>query len=86
MSRIQDTWLSTLAGVRASLDKQFAAFLRRQRGDTTHVEFARRIGIPRSSLYRIEQGEESVTLKRLDSILRRLRCSIHEVWEKISVK
>ncbi len=80
MSRKRDTWPDSFGGVASSLDKQFAGFLRRKRGEMTHVAFAKKIGISRSSLYRLEQGEESVTLDRLDSILSKLRCPVSEVF------
>ncbi len=80
MSRIRDRWPDKLCFVVKSLDKQFVAFLHKKRGEMSQVAFAKKLGISRASLYRLLQGDESITLKRLDSILKRLRCPTSEVF------
>ena len=48
------------SGVRKSLEQQLGAFLRRQRGDATYAQFARKLGVSQSTLFRLEQGRRCV--------------------------
>lgn len=68
--------------MRNALEKQLAEFLRRKRGRRTYAEFSRRLGLPQSTLHRLESCEQSITLRRLQQILRRLRSSLAEVFPK----
>ena len=63
-----------------SLDKQFGRFLRERRGHVSYAVFARRLGISASTLYRLETGEQSVTLGKLEEILKRLKLPISDVF------
>jgi transcriptional regulator with XRE-family HTH domain len=62
------------------LDKQFSQFLRQQRGELTFAQFSRKTGLPVSTLYRLERGEQSITLGKLDQVLKRLKCSTADVF------
>ena len=62
------------------LDKQLAAFLRKKRGEMSFAEFGKKTGLTKSTLFRLEQGEQSITLRRLHDILQRLKCSINDVF------
>ncbi len=64
-----------------SLPKQLGQFLRRKRGEMTLPAFARKLGVSSSSLHRIEMGEQNVTLKTLEHLLKRLKCGISDVFE-----
>ena len=66
--------------MRQTLDKNLAAFLRKQRGDVTYVAFARKLGITPSSLFRLENCQQSTTLKTLQQICDRLKVDIHDVF------
>jgi len=66
--------------MRSSLDKELAEFLRKKRGDTSYAVFARKLGMTPSSLFRLENGQQSITLKNLESILERLKCSLNDVF------
>ena len=66
--------------MRETLDKQLGRFLRKQRGEMSYEQFARKLGTTKSSLYRLENGEESITLRRLQSILDKLKVSITDVF------
>jgi len=59
--------------VRQSLDKQLGQFLRQQRGNMTFAEFSRKVGLPASTLHRLEQGNQSITLRKLQHLLARLK-------------
>ena len=62
------------------LEKQFGRFLRQRRGDASYAVFARQLGISASTLYRLETGEQSVTLGKLEDILKRLKASVRDVF------
>ncbi|MHB8523740.1 MAG: helix-turn-helix domain-containing protein [Limisphaerales bacterium] len=62
----------------ANLDPKFAMFLRQRRGAATYAQFARKLGISASTLHRLENGQQSATLARLEQILGRLKCRISD--------
>jgi len=62
------------------LDKQFAAFLRRTRGERTYAQLSRKTGVPISTLHRIEQCEQSITLRMLYQIMLRLKCGLKDIF------
>src|SRR5665213_796692 len=68
------------ASVVASMQKQLGRFLRQKRGELSYPAFARKMGISSSSLHRMEMGEQNVTLKTLEFLLKRLKCSVTDVF------
>lgn len=64
------------------LAKQLAGFLRKRRGDLTYKQFARKTGISDSTLQRLEMGEQNVTLKTLEQLCERLKCSVSELFSE----
>jgi len=68
------------ADMAASLQKQLGQFLRKRRGEMTLPAYARKLGISSSSLHRMEMGEQNVTLKTLELLLKRLKCSLTDVF------
>ena len=62
------------------LDKQFGRFLRKQRGKATFAQFSRQTGLMPSNLFRLENEQQSITLKKLHQVLRRLKCSLADVF------
>ena len=62
------------------LDKKFGRFLRKQRGKMTFAEFSKRTGLMPSNLFRLENGQQSITLKKLHQVLKRLECSVTDVF------
>lgn len=62
------------------LDKQLADFLRKERGDLTYQQFARKLGITQSSLFRLEHCQQSITLRRLQQIMARLKCGLTNIF------
>jgi transcriptional regulator with XRE-family HTH domain len=69
------------AYVAASLHRQLSQFLRKKRGNMTYPAFARKLGLSSSSLHRMEMGEQNVTLKTLEHILKRFRCSASDIFD-----
>ena len=63
-----------------SLDRQFAAFLRQKRGEMTYVQFSRKTGLPPSTIFRIENSQQSITLSKLQGVLRRLKVRVRDVF------
>jgi transcriptional regulator with XRE-family HTH domain len=66
--------------MRQSLDNQLAIFLRKRRGEITYAAFARKLGITPSSLFRLENRQQSITLKTLQQIMDRLKCSWSDIF------
>jgi transcriptional regulator with XRE-family HTH domain len=66
--------------MRQTLDHQLATFLRKRRGQITYAAFARKLGITPSSLFRLENCQQSITLKTLQQIMDRLKCSWADVF------
>jgi DNA-binding Xre family transcriptional regulator len=66
--------------VSSALDKQLAQFLRRRRGDQTFADFSRKLGLPPSTLHRLETCEQSITLGRLHQIMGRLKCDLSDIF------
>lgn len=62
------------------MEQQLAEFLRKTRGEETYASFARRTGLPPSTLFRLEQGQQSLTLGRLEQILKRLKVKLRGVF------
>ena len=63
-----------------SYEKQLASFLKERRGEQTYRQFAHKLGIGASSLQRLEQGEQNVTLRALRLITRRLKVRLKEIF------
>ena len=51
-------------------------------GNQAYAEFSRKLGLPQSTLHRLERCEQSITLRRLQQILTRLRCALRDVFGK----
>jgi transcriptional regulator with XRE-family HTH domain len=66
--------------MRQTLDNQLAIFLRKRRGEITYAAFARKLGITPSSLFRLENCQQSITLKTLEQIMDRLKCSWSDIF------
>ena len=63
------------------LAKQLAAWLRKKRGDLTYQQFARKTGLSDSTLHRLEMGDENITLKTLEQLCDRFKCSVGEMFK-----
>ncbi len=63
-----------------SLDQKLARFVRLQRGTQTFSQFARKLGLGESTLHRIENGQQSATLRSVQQILKALRCDYQDVF------
>jgi transcriptional regulator with XRE-family HTH domain len=66
--------------MRQTLDNQLAIFLRKRRGEITYAAFAKKLGITPSSLFRLENCQQSITLKTLQQLMDRLKCGLPEIF------
>lgn len=78
--RIWNALAHSLCGVPASLEAQLGKFLRARRGEQTYAQFSKKLGLPPSTLHRLEQGAQSITLRGLQQIMRRLKCRLRDVF------
>lgn len=62
------------------LEKELALFLQRKRGSQTYAQFSKKIGVTSSTLFRIEQCQQSITLRTLQQIMDRLGCTLAEIF------
>ena len=63
-----------------SLAKRLAKKLLDLRGETPQYLFARRLGVSKSSLNRMELGEQNVSLKTLERLCTRLKCDVGDLF------
>ena len=66
--------------VDSPLDKKLAAFLKKKRGEMTFKAFSQRTGLPPSTLFRLEQGAQSITLGKLHLVMTRLKCQLSDIF------
>jgi transcriptional regulator with XRE-family HTH domain len=66
--------------MRQTLDKQVASFLRKKRGTLPYAQFAKKLGMTPSSLFRLENCQQSITLKKLQLILDRLNVDLTDIF------
>ena len=62
------------------MQKQLGKYLRKRRGNMSYPAFARKMRISSSSLHRMEMGEQNVTLKTLEYLLKKLKCTVSDVF------
>jgi DNA-binding Xre family transcriptional regulator len=65
-----------------NLAKRLAKRLRELRGDAPQNQFARKLGISKSSLNRMEIGDQNVSLRTLERLCARLRCDIADLFPR----
>ncbi|MBS0174599.1 MAG: helix-turn-helix transcriptional regulator [Nitrospira sp.] len=46
----------------------------------TYKAFSQRVGLPPSTLFRLEQGGQSITLGRLHLVMSRLKCTLKDIF------
>ncbi|MBI1850189.1 MAG: helix-turn-helix transcriptional regulator [Planctomycetes bacterium] len=63
-----------------NLAKRLAKKLRELRGEVPQYRFAKRLGISKSSLNRMEIGEQNVSLKTIEKICQKLKIDITDLF------
>jgi transcriptional regulator with XRE-family HTH domain len=64
------------------LARQLSHFLTLKRDGATYAEFSRRLGLPASTLFRLENQQQSITLNKLAKIMVKLRTSLAEIFPR----
>ncbi len=64
-----------------SLPKKLAKQLQIKRGKQTQTAFARKLGISRATLNRLESATQNTTLKTLEQLTKSLKCSIGDLFK-----
>ena len=59
--------------VRRNFDKQLANFVRKQRGELSYAEFAKKAGLSHQTIFRIEHGAKHLTLDKVETNARNRR-------------
>jgi transcriptional regulator with XRE-family HTH domain len=59
---------------------RLAKRLKELRGDTSQLQFCKKLGVSKSSLHRMEMGEQNVTLDTLDALCARLKFDICDLF------
>ena len=48
----------------------------------TFAQFSRKAGLPPSTIHRLENGTQSLTLKKLELVLKGLKCKASDVFKE----
>lgn len=62
--------------------QRLAANLKKRRGNLSQEAFARKIGISRATLNRLESCSQNTTIKTLQQIAKALRCEITDLFAR----
>ncbi|MGS2722133.1 helix-turn-helix domain-containing protein [Porticoccus sp. GXU_MW_L64] len=68
------------------LSQRLARNLKSLRGDTKQGAFARKAGISRPTLNRLESGSQNISLKTLETICKSLKCDMSDLFEETTQK
>jgi DNA-binding Xre family transcriptional regulator len=55
----------------------------KQKQEMSYAEFSKKTGLTASSLFRLEQGQQSITLVRLHEVLKRLKATLGDVFVEL---
>ena len=64
------------------LEKKLAENLKARRGKLTQQSFAKKLGVSRATLTRLENCSQNTTIKTLEQIAKALRCDIGDLFKK----
>jgi len=62
-------------------DRELANFLRQQQGDQTATQYAQRLGLHRSTYYKILALDQSVTLRKLGEMMDRMGWKFENIFK-----
>lgn len=65
------------------LRQRLARFIREKRGKLSQREFARKIGVTQSTVMRIENLDQNVTLKTLETLCRAFHADIGDLFPSV---
>jgi len=64
------------------LEHRLAKRLRELRGEISQRKFSEKLGISKSTLNRLEMGDQNVSLKTLKVLCAKLKCDIGDLFPK----
>jgi transcriptional regulator with XRE-family HTH domain len=70
-----------MARMKGFLRKQLANELKRRRGEMSQLQFARLLGVDGSSLNRIENQIQNVSIDTLEKFCRNLNCEVSDLFK-----
>lgn len=65
--------------VQSKFRKALAREIRQRRGDLSQRDFAQKIGVAQSTVMRIENESQNVTIDTLEHLCKRFKCSLTEL-------
>ena len=65
------------------LRSRLAAFIRTRRGATPQREFARKLGVAQSTIMRIENEEQNVTLETLEQLCKAFHLDVGDLFPSV---
>jgi len=63
------------------LAEKLAKNLKRRRGEMTQGQFARKLGISRATLNRLENAGQNTTISTLGQITKSLKCNVGDLFD-----
>lgn len=63
------------------LDKRLSDNLKKRRGKLTQEAFAKKLGVSRATLTRLENCTQNTTIKTLEQITKSLKCDIGDLFK-----
>lgn len=64
------------------LRKRLAKTIKQKRGKMTEREFARKVGLSKTTLHRIENQDQNVTLDTLEYLCKKFKCDISDLFAR----
>ncbi len=66
------------------LRQRLAIFIKQKRGSTTQREFARKIGVAQSTIMRIENLDQNVTINTLETLCRVFHADVGDLFPQVT--
>ena len=64
-----------------NLAKRLARKLKSLRGEISQLQYCRKLGLSKSTLNRLEMGQQNVTLQTLEKLCERLKCDVGDLFD-----
>jgi len=66
--------------MRTSFNKQLAKFIRKQRGELSYAQFAKKMGLSSMTIFRIEKCEIRLSINNLETLVRKLKVKLSDIF------
>ena len=64
-----------------SFSNRLADNLKKRRGDVSQAQYARKLGISRPTLTRLENAQQNTTIATLERVCKALKCDIGDIFK-----